>query len=158
MDIEVLKRALQDKRVLAFLMMIRKCEGTAAADGYRYLFGSSPHNDLRFIDMSRHPNIKRPFGERWSTAAGAYQILHSTDDRLTKLLGLVDFSPRSQDLKCCGLLAEAGILQAVMDGRFEFAVSKANKIWASLPGSPYGQPVHTLEVATGCYEAALACA
>jgi muramidase (phage lysozyme) len=152
MNIEFLKSSLKNDNIKAFMLMIRRCEGTDAVDGYNYLFGSSPHNTLRFTDMTRHPNIRRPFGDTFSTAAGAYQIMHNTDNELSARLGIIDFSPVSQDIKCVALLSQINCVQKIMDGDFNYAIQKANRIWASLPDSPYGQPVHTMEVAMTWYK------
>jgi muramidase (phage lysozyme) len=41
-------------------------------------------------------------------------------------------------------LSECGALDALSKGALESAICAANKTWASLPGSPYGQPVKTM--------------
>lgn len=127
---------VQDRNIRAFLFMIRKCEGTAGPDGYRTLFGGK-----LFTDMSKHPNIRIPFrGYSYSTAAGAYQILYSVWIVLQKRLSLPDFSEDSQDKAAIELIREKGALEDIKQGRFNSALSKVNKIWASLPGAGYGQP------------------
>ena len=41
------------------------------------------------------------------------------------------------------LIRGRGALQDVINGDLKAALDKCNKEWASLPGSPYGQPVKT---------------
>jgi len=140
-----IEQCLQDANCMAALHMIRCCEGTTAEDGYSYLFGSNPHNDIRFHDFSDHPNIARPFGETTSSAAGAFQIMHPTWLELKAKLQLTDFSPESQQLCALELISGRDAIHLIKDGKLEEAISKINTIWASLPGSPYGQPVKTLD-------------
>ncbi|WP_321860730.1 glycoside hydrolase family 104 protein [Burkholderia cenocepacia] len=128
-----------DSNVQAFLTMIRTGEGTTGPNGYRTLFGGSLFNS--FTD---HPNIAVTRGSLTSTAAGAYQILYRTWLEAKAALGLTDFSPASQDAAAVWLIKRRGALADVQAGRFDAAIRKCNKEWASLPGSPYGQPTLTL--------------
>lgn len=141
-----------NKNVGAFLYMIRASEhflgdaDTGAA--YQIYYGGT-----RFNDLSDHPAIT---GEKKgvplaasvcinaglapgcvSTAAGAYQIIKSTWQDVRA--GLPDFSPASQDNAAIRLLSRSGALALVQTGDIDVALDKANNIWASLPGSPYGQ-------------------
>lgn len=139
-----------NKNVKAFLWMIRKCEGTANEKGYNTLFGYE-----YFSDMSKHPNKVICKGGYCSTAAGAYQILYKTwTTVILKRIALPDFSQKSQDLAAIELLKVRGAYEDVKAGRFESAVQKCAKEWASLPGSPYGQPTRTLAQAKGYYKEA----
>ncbi|WP_232461077.1 glycoside hydrolase family 104 protein [Burkholderia ubonensis] len=131
--------ALTNTNVQAFLRMVRVGEGTAGPNGYTTLFGGG-----QFSDMSRHPNIAVTRGGYTSTAAGAYQILYSTWLEAKAALGLPDFSPASQDLAACWLIKRRGALADVQNGAVATAIGKCNKEWASLAGSPYGQPKLTL--------------
>ncbi|WP_260431107.1 glycoside hydrolase family 24 protein [Burkholderia stagnalis] len=131
--------AVGNTNVQAFLRMVRVGEGTAGPNGYTTLFGGG-----QFSDMSRHPNIKVTRGGYTSTAAGAYQILYSTWLEAQAALGLPDFSPASQDLAACWLIKRRGALADVQNGAVATAIGKCNKEWASLAGSPYGQPTLTL--------------
>lgn len=142
--------------VRAFARMLRVGEGTVDEDGYRRIFGGGHFYGLdgkpgTFDDFSDHPRkvITRTLGGKpiSSSAAGAYQFLSRTWDGLVKQYGFPDFSPRSQDLACVALIAGRKALEDVVSGRFESAVRKCNKEWASLPGSPYGQPVVSMEQA-----------
>lgn len=147
----VLIDALSNSNVQAFLRMLRYGEGTASDDGYRVIFGGERFED--FADHPRRAITKRLGGSPiTSTAAGAYQFLSRTWDGLVKQYGFADFSPKNQDLGAVALILGRRALDDVMAGRFEAAVAKCNREWASLPGSPYGQPVVTMEKAKQLYE------
>ncbi|WP_232435877.1 glycoside hydrolase family 104 protein [Burkholderia ubonensis] len=128
-----------DPNVQAFLLMIRTGEGTTGPNGYRTLFGGG-----LFDSFGDHPNVAVTRGTLTSTAAGAYQILYRTWLEAKAALGLTDFSPASQDAAAVWLIKRRGALADVQAGRFDAAIRKCNKEWASLPGSPYGQPTLTL--------------
>lgn len=140
----------------AFLLMIRSAEGTAGPNGYRTLFGGR-----LFEGWDDHPRRAVQFTDKagrklWTSAAGAYQFMAvspipggstkvNTWDRLAERLGLPDFSPASQDAAAVELIREAGALGDVQAGRFEAAVGKVRRIWASMPGAGYAQPEKTLD-------------
>lgn len=142
-----------ERNVAAFLAMIRNAEGTAGPDGYRMHFGGE-----LFDSYADHPRrvVTRTLGGRpiSSSAAGAYQFLSTTWDEARAALGLPDFSPESQDKAAIFLIRRRGALADVRAGRFEDAVAKVAKEWASMPGSPYGQPVKTLAQVRAVYEGA----
>lgn len=143
-----------ESNVAAFLAMVRVCEtGTAGANAYRTLYGGD-----YFDGFGDHPRIAKASPWGWSTAAGAYQILARSpvpsSARSTELdtwgeakraLGLPDFSPASQDAAALWLIRRRGALADVRAGRFDVAIAKCAREWASLPGSPYGQPTKTLD-------------
>lgn len=159
------------KNLQAFIEMLRLGEGTQGDEGFRTMFGGG-----KFDSFADHPRVKvtRPFGKPkpsliiggspqretiTSTAAGAGQFLERTWDGLVREYGFTDFSPKNQMLGIVALIAGRKALSDVVEGRFEQAVMKCNKEWASLPGSPYGQPVVTMAQAKaeyekngGCYE------
>lgn len=145
--------ALRHPNVRAFLHMVRVGEGTADDDGYRRLFGG------RLVDdYGDHPRVAVTAGlgrHRYtSTAAGAFQFLARTWDECAAALGLGDFSPASQDLAAVFLIDRRRALADVLAGRIEAAIGKCAREWASLPGSPYGQPTKTLDQALRAYRAA----
>ncbi len=127
----------------AFLSAIRFGEGTSGPNGYRTMFGGG-----LFDSFSDHPRqiVTRTLGGRplSSTAAGAYQFLSRTWDECAAALGLPDFTPESQDLAALFLIRRRGALAEVREGKVSEAVEKCAKEWASLPGSPYGQPTVSL--------------
>jgi muramidase (phage lysozyme) len=138
------------KNVQAMLRVIRRGEGTADELGYRRMFGGE-----LFDGYAKHPNVRitKTYGGKklTSTAAGAYQFLNSTWEETARIMGLTDFSPAAQDLGAVGRLAARGALDDVKAGRFEVAIKKIAKEWASMPFSPYGQPVISMATAATIY-------
>ena len=150
-----LAEALRNHNVQAFLRMLRHGEGTTALDGYRTMFGGQLFEN-GYMDHPRKANTYtlRSGKAITSTAAGAYQFLSKTWDGLVRQYGFKDFSPVNQDLAAVALIKGRGALDDVIAGRFNVAVGKCAREWASLPGSPYGQPTVTLDKARELYEAA----
>lgn len=137
--------------VRALLLVIRRGEGTADAKGYSRLVGGG-----EFVGFNDHPRVVKSGtfsnGKGWrSSAAGAYQFLASTWDETAQYMGLPDFTPASQDRGAVGRIAARGALDDVKAGRFDVAVKKIATEWASMPGSPYGQPVISLATARGVF-------
>lgn len=135
--------------VRAFLRVIRRGEGTADEAGYRRIFGGQ-----LFSSYADHPRIVVRKNGYTSSAAGAYQFLTSTWDETARIMGLLDFTPTSQDWAAVGRIAARGALEDVKAGRFETAIKKVAREWASMPGSPYGQPVISMSTARAVYAAA----
>jgi len=116
-------------------------------DGYDVLVGGK-----LFTDFKDHPNVLVQLNPKLaSTAAGRYQILHRFWVIYKKQLNLPDFSPMSQDLYCLNILREQRALPLLIAGRFDDAVARTNNIWASLPGSPYGQHTYSMAHAREVY-------
>lgn len=139
---------MRNENVQAMLRVIRNGEGTADDNGYRRIFGGQ-----LFSGWADHPRVTVKKSGYTSSAAGAYQMLISTWDETRATMGLRDFSPASQDMAAVGRIAARGALEDVKAGRFEQAVKKIAREWASLPGSPYGQPVISMERAKSVYVA-----
>jgi len=137
-----------NKNVQAFLRMIRHAEGTDDANGYRKLFGG-----WLFTGYADHPRILVKKSGYRSTAAGAYQFKADTWDETKREMGLTDFTPANQDKGAVGRIAARGALDDVKAGRFNDAVKKCSKEWASLPFSTDGQPTITIATAQGVYAA-----
>lgn len=153
MDPIELIAALDHPNVKAFLWMLRHGEGTQDENGFRRMFGGELFDS--FADHPRKVITKKLGGTPISsTAAGAPQFLARTWDALVKQYGFADFSPKNQELGAVALIKGRKALDDVIAGRFEQAVMKCNKEWASLPGSPYGQPVVTMARARKEYEEA----
>lgn len=153
----------------AFLDAIAWAEGTEGAGGYRALFGSRPGALSLFDSFADHPAALGWPGVRLSddlcraagfgpgcvsTAAGRYQIIRPTWQRIAGRLGLQDFSPESQDAAAVELIREAGGLDHAQAGRFTDAVRAVRRVWASLPGAGYGQGERTLAELTAAYQRA----
>lgn len=146
----------------AFLRCLRHGETSQDEQAYRWLFGSTAKSPKLFDSFADHPRVKtyeRYDGQfikngkiDFTTAAGAYQIVMSTWDPLAKRWGLADFSPRNQDLAAVALVSGRGALDDVIEGRFEVAVNKCRKEWASLPGAGYGQPEVAMATIKRVYE------
>ena len=131
---------LSNGNVKAFLALIKYTEGA----GYQTLFGGE-----KFTSFDDHPRraITKNLGGKpiTSTAAGAYQFLSRTWDECANACNLADFSPLSQDIAALFLIERRRALDAVIEGDWKTAIERCNREWASLPGSPYGQPTKTLE-------------
>jgi muramidase (phage lysozyme) len=140
---------LTNQNMQALLRVIRAGEGTSDEQGYRRIFGGQ-----LFASYEDHPRVTVRKSGYTSTAAGAYQMLASTWDETRAMMGLRDFSPASQDAAAVGRIAARGALPDVLAGRFDMAIKKINKEWASMPGSPYGQPTMTFDRARQIYASA----
>lgn len=148
-----LRAALKSENVKAFLHVIRVGEGTPDPEGYRRMFGGKLF--FGYADHPRDPQTYKVGGkELTSSAAGAYQFLSKTWDGLVKQWGFGDFSPTSQDEAAVALIVGRKALDDVLAGRIQSAIRKCANEWASLPGSPYGQPTKTLQQALATYKKA----
>jgi lysozyme len=150
----------EEDNIAAFLWMIRVCEGTSGPEGYRIMFTGKIFDvedptkpTYQYKDHPRTPISASVSGSGLtSSAAGAYQFLTSTWDQCQKTLGLPDFSPASQDKACILLLKQARSLDYVKTGDFTQAIKRTNKIWASLPDSPYNQHPKDYNTALAYYK------
>ena len=144
------------------LFAIRTAEVGNVPDDERYFYG---YGYKRFSDVSDHPVITGELApvrlpDRFcaavglspgcvSTAAGAYQIIRPTWNRL-RAAGrwgprLPDFSPASQDEAARRLLRESGIVPFLERGDIRGAITRAGTQWASLPGSTAKQGGITMD-------------
>lgn len=137
-------QSLSHPNVRAILDMIGSFEG--GPQGYNALFGGG-----RFESFADHPRTIIAAGGYSSSAAGRYQILEGTWNDVRGTIGATDFSPYWQDVAAVYLIRRRGALQDVIDGNFDAAIGKLGKEWASLPGSPYGQPMRSLADARASY-------
>jgi muramidase (phage lysozyme) len=112
----------------------------ASDDGYNVLVGGQ-----LFSGYADHPRkLVRITSVLSSTAAGRYQLLARYFNHYKAQLHLPDFSPDSQDAICLQQIREQHALTDIVAGNFEIAVQKVANIWASLPGSGYGQHENTM--------------
>ena len=127
------------RNVRAFLDTLAFAEGTR--EHYNYIF-----TFVTFNSYADHPRRKICSGGLCSTAAGRYQFLSKTWDPLASALGLPDFTPPNQEKATLEIIRRAGAYNLVSKSsvyeNFTAALKKLNTTWASLPGSPYGQPTH----------------
>lgn len=155
---------------LAFLAALRWSEGTDDANGYRAIYGHTKDRPRLFSSFAAHPVESGEWaGDKLpdamceaaglsagciTTAAGAYQMILPTWQRLKALLKLSDFTPASQDQAALWLINEAGAIPAVDAGNFDDAVGAVRRIWASLPGAGYDQPERDIDALRGVFQAA----
>jgi muramidase (phage lysozyme) len=118
-------------------------------NGYDVMVGSTAEHPLLFANYSRHPNVYNQHMN--STAAGRYQLLYRYYVSYTRMLGLDDFSPDSQDAIALQQIKERHAIDDIEAGNFDRAIAKCGNIWASLPGSPYGQHTNTIELLRTAY-------
>lgn len=122
----------------ALLGTLAYAEGTHAHYDYTFAY-------RKFNSFADHPRIRVCAGSYCSTAAGRYQILSKTWNGIRG--SLPDFSPASQDQAALKLIRGRGVTNIDSIDTFaelDTAIRKLNREWASLPGSPYGQPRHPM--------------
>lgn len=132
-----IRQALDNPNTRKMLNLIAASEGVK--HGYNTLFGNQ-----QFSNLSAHPNQRKEFtqtdgSKNYTTAAGRYQFINGTWQNLAKRYGFRSFSPMEQDLGAVALIAGRGALDDVLNGRWESAIGKLGKEWASLPSSTYKQ-------------------
>ncbi len=148
----------------AFLDMLAVSEGTSTSkftknNGYDIIVVGIDGVWELIIDYSTHPFVNgrqsKVFNKagQVSSASGRYQFLKRDWVHYRDLLQLNDkrlypegaFSPAAQDAWAIQLIKECSALADVDAGRFNEAIFKCRKIWASLPGAGYGQHENTLD-------------
>lgn len=151
------------RRVIAFSEGTHK-DGQRTNDrGYDVLVGGNlfhsyadhPGIVVTLKDKRGNPVINKLTGTPLrSSAAGRYQMISATWRALKNRLKLKDFSPASQDAACNELLRECGSLALLRVGKFDDAIYAANRIWASLPGSPYKQRIEDIDKLRAIFKSA----
>lgn len=145
------KELLRDRNhpaMRAFLDTIAYAEGTYhdRLRGYqmRYPLGET------FEGFEAHPaRVGSAYcgkKEICSTAAGRYMFLEKTWKTIAERLDLDDFSPLNQDIAALYLIRERRAIDDIKNGNLRSALDKVKEVWASLPGSPYQQPVKKYEI------------
>lgn len=136
-----------DTNLKAALDTIAMSEGTYGHgdDGYNIIAGGRT-----FLSYRDHPNVlvdlPRKHGDPLeTTAAGRYQLLHRWWVPYKAQLHLPDFGHASQDAVAVQQLKECGAYPFALAGDIPAFAAHACRIWASIPGNTYGQPVHTVE-------------
>lgn len=144
------------KEQRAMLDAIAFAEGTRGEpnNGYKTLFGFG-----QFDDYSRHPDKVVRSGRYASAAAGRYQFMPDTFNRLANKLGLKDFSPASQDKAAIELAREYGVTQELLakEGMSPKVSALLGRQWASFPGKSIGldQPTKKLKDIQNTYQKSL---
>lgn len=126
-SVEKLKAA----HVQAFLDTIAWAEGTAGPHAYRMQFTGTQFSS--FQDHPREIKCGSSYGSRLcSDAAGKYQFLSTTWDRMANKIDASDFSPANQDRAAIALLDDYGVLEDIEAGSFSYAVIQLIPVWPSL--------------------------
>jgi muramidase (phage lysozyme) len=90
----------------------------------------------------------------FSHSLGRYQFIKKTWRGLAQRLHFSGFTPVEQDLGAADLIRGRSALEDVIAGRFDIAIRKCAKEWASLPGAGYGQRENALVKLQNAYTAA----
>jgi len=136
---DALEAYLKRPEVRAFLDTIAYAEGTATSDGYYICFPGR-----RCALLKEHPATVACATSRGnricSSAAGRYQMLKDTWRIIAWRIAARDFSAHEQDRAAVQMLLDRGIISLLLRDKVTQAIYAAGKGWASLPGSPHGQP------------------
>lgn len=144
--------ALALPQVQAFLRVIRQGESSQDDRAYFMRWPGLGKPVAYFTSLGAHPRIFEPtYGGKSSSAAGAYQITWTTWNEFAPLLGLTDFSRRSQDICAVALIARRDALADVLAGRLEDAIFKCRQEWTSLPGAAENNARWTMTAARELY-------
>lgn len=117
--------------VSAMLDLIAYAEGTHS--DYNISFTGK-----RFSGFADHPRVLYTANGISSDAAGRYQFLSTTWDRLAQQHRLTDFSPANQDRGAIELMKESKCYGAAVRGDVKSFSDRCWKVWASI-GSSSGQ-------------------
>jgi muramidase (phage lysozyme) len=142
--------SISSKPTRAVLSVIAHAEGTGSS--YNFIFSYR-----KFSSYADHPRQVVCSGGYCSDAAGRYQFLSTSWDETRRGLGIKDFTPDSQDKGAVqrmqsfrGVREHSSVLSRPA---FERMIYKLNREWASLPGSPYGQPTKSMSSLWTVYQA-----
>lgn len=132
------EKLLTNRKIQVFLDLLMWTEGTSRyPNPYKVMFTGKT-----FDSYDSHPNIVNKGGGYSSTAAGAFQFLYKTWSSHSKVLGLNDFGPQNQ--RIAALYEGRSAIPHILNCEWEQAIKSVNMKWASLPGSPYGQPTKSM--------------
>lgn len=123
---------LQNPNVRRFLQLIGIVEGADYNVGYggRRInnLASFPYNRCAF-NRDGSVNTSGRCSRNTTSAAGKYQFQFDTWNNIKRVLGLSDFSPRSQDIGAIYLLQRRGALSDVVRGDYQNAIIKSMPEW-----------------------------
>ncbi len=157
----------------AFLDMLAYSEGTDPSrasinHGYDVIVTGVDGVQEVFTDYSTHPfangrasKVINSHGLT-SNASGRYQFMLRDWVHYRDALGLTNttdypdgaFSPAAQDAWAIQLIRERAALPLIDIGQIELAITKVSNLWASLAGSPWGQPTRSMASLIVAYKAA----
>lgn len=147
------EQLLSDPRVMAFLWVLRTCEGTTGANAYLTSFGFHQQSSCQV-----HPNIKYAGAGYNSEAFGKYQFMYPSYVTYRNKLQLPDFCEHSQDLAAAAYLNDLGAIRRLQSDDFAGAVYAVRTTWPSVYGGIPHQttaPCSTLAKMQATYNAAL---
>lgn len=168
--IAYLRECLQTPELRAFLRVVRAGESHPELDeAYRAMFGWRPGNGQVFTSFDDHPRQAFKSAWGWTSAAGAYQAMAAVPGKVkTDTWGdyvkwcagqghVPTFTPAEQDLfgAWCVVIRRRA-MPALLARDLEHAIALCNREWASLPGSPYGQPLMSMDKARAVWRTWLA--
>jgi muramidase (phage lysozyme) len=145
-----------DPKQKAFLDLIAWSEGTSTHpltkwNGYDVIVTGVRGQEV-FSSFANHPfaagrepQVIRRNPLLTSTAAGRYQLLLRYWKIYREQLGLIDFSPASQDAVALQQIKERGALPLIANSQTDQAIRACSNVWASLPGNNYGQGGKTMK-------------
>ena len=146
------RQLLTNRNIQAYLMTIRKGEGTLGPKGYFRHFGKG---SITTLDVRPAHKVYKA-NSIYSSAVGAYQFLNSDKhpnwDSEANKFGWTDILPIHQDIAALDVIHENGAIQDILDGDIVAAIYKTNRIGASLPGARYNQPTQNLSKALSFYQ------
>jgi muramidase (phage lysozyme) len=132
---------MPEKRIRAFLKVIRECECHGIDDEKRYFRLQNSLNDsMYFSDTSKHPYANQP--NTRGSFSGAYQIKYSTwNDQVTKYDLPANFIPETQDMMAVSLLEYRKALGYIRKGEISAAITNTTitSEWSSLPNGQHGR-------------------
>ena len=121
----------EELNLRAYMTLIRIAEAGNTGNPLPY---DAQYGGGKISNYKTHPNkLIKKWGNS-STAAGAYQFVFGTWNKLRIDLKLKDFSPMSQDKAAVEKIKERGGYDAVTTGNVENSNKKLKNEWSSLPG------------------------
>ncbi len=159
---------LLNPNINAYLLTIRRGEGTLGDNGYYKTFGGGSISTLDVrpahkIYKAVHKHKPKSMFDTvkvdtlYSSAVGAFQFLNSDThpywDEQADAFGWDDILPVHQEIGALHKIDERHAIEDIMGGDIVSAISKTGSVWASLPGSNYHQPTQKLNEALAFYQA-----
>jgi muramidase (phage lysozyme) len=132
---EMLKLA----RMRAMLRLIRWDDNKGASDEKAYHARFGNHDSMTDNEMINYIPKPEYFKDRDGTpvpytAAGAYQIIGTTWNRVSQILDIKNFTPADQDRIASFLIGEASATADIEAGNLTKAIRELNGTWRALAG------------------------